>query len=95
MPGINESEKVLRPLLEASRNAGAHDIAASALFLKPAARARFMPWLAEEFPRLVPRYRKLYGRRDYLTDGERDRLLATFRRLRLEHGFPRAGVGRG
>ena len=94
MPGINDHEKVLAPLLEACRDAGAHDVGGSALFLRPAARARFMPWLAAEFPRLVPRYERLFGRREYLRDADRDAVLRTFRRLRLVHGFPRPAVGR-
>lgn len=95
MPGINDGEGTLRPLLEAVREAGAHDVAASALFLRPAARARFWPWLKEEFPELAPRYRRLYGSRDYLTDSARNELMVNFRRLRLEFGFPRPAAGRG
>jgi DNA repair photolyase len=95
MPGINDGEAVLRPLLAAARDAGAEDVRAQALFLKPAARARFMPWLAAEFPHLAPRYRRLYARRDYLSDAESDAVLREFRRLRLENGFPRPCAGRG
>lgn len=94
LPGINDGEAQLRPLLAAVRDAGAYDISASALFLRDAARARFLPWLAEEFPHLVARYRALYGRRDYLSEAETQTLLATFRRLKLEYGFPRATAGR-
>ncbi len=94
MPGINDSEPVLRPLLEAVRDAGAHDVWASALFLRPAARARFLPWLAAEFPELAGRYSRLYARRDYLSDEQKNGLLGTFRRLRLELGFPRTTVSR-
>ena len=59
-----------------------------------AARARFWPWLKEEFPRLLPRYERLYGRRDYLRDQDTSALLSNYRRLKLEYGFPRGGVGR-
>ena len=45
LPGINDGEASLRPLMEAVRSAGAFDISASALFLRGAAKARFMPWL--------------------------------------------------
>ena len=95
LPGINDGEDQLRTLMEAVRDAGAYDISASALFLRGAAKARFLPWLAEEFPRLVPRYNKLYGKRDYLGEAETRELLSTFRRLKLAHGFPRATAGRG
>lgn len=94
MPGINDGEAQLRPLLEACRDAGATDVGASPLFLRPAARERFLPWLAEEFPRLRARYEKLYGHRDYLRDGEREALMRTFRRIKLSLGFPRRFAGR-
>jgi DNA repair photolyase len=94
MPGINDHQEVLRPLFMAARRAGAFDVVANPLFLRPAARARFMPWLNEEFAHLSAAYQRLYGRRDYLTKGAKDELLKTFRRLRLEHGFPRGGPGR-
>jgi DNA repair photolyase len=94
LPGINDGERALRPLFEAARAAGARDLAGAPLFLRPAARARFWPWLREEFPRLVPLYERLYGRRDYLREDTARELLATYRRLKLEYGFPTAGVGR-
>src|SRR6185295_5436418 len=95
LPGINDGERDLRPLLEAAREAGADDVVGGAVYLRPAAKARFMPWLDDEFPELAARYRRLFGTRDYLSDEERARTLATFRRLRLEYGFPQANPGRG
>lgn len=93
-PGVNDGEKELAPLLSAARDAGAVDVRASALFFRPAARERYWAWLAEEKPHLLPRYRRLYGRGDFLPARECLRLLAVFRRLRLQHGFPRARPGR-
>ena len=84
----------LRELFQAVWNAGATDIGASALFLKPAARARFMPWLEKEFPKLVPLYQRLYGQRDYLSTRQTEELKSDYRRLKLEYGFPVARVGR-
>lgn len=95
LPGITDSEDSLRALFAAAGAAGARDVHASALFLRPAARARFWPWLEEEFPHLVPLYRRLYGKRDYVTDAERNQMLKTFRWLKLESGFPRPQAGRG
>ncbi len=94
MPGINDDRPGLTALMQAARDAGAFDVVASALFLRPAARARFWPWLREEFPHLEGRYRALYGRRDYLRERDRELLMKTFRRLRLEHGFPIDRPGR-
>lgn len=103
MSYINSDEDVLRPLFEAAREAGAIDVVAAPLTLGHRSpdgdatedRARFFPWLRREFPELTPWYKRLYGHRDDLGPGQRERLLATFRRLRLEHGFPRGVPGRG
>jgi len=95
LPGINDGEEVLGPLMAAARAAGALHVTANPLFLRGAAvRAHFFAWLGREFPALAPVYRRLYGRRDDLDAAASERLLTTFRRLRLEHGFPRARPGR-
>jgi DNA repair photolyase len=96
MPGINDGEASLRPLMEAARDAGAVDVGAAPLFLRGnSTRSRFLPWLAEEFPHLARRYRALYSWRDHLREPEKELLLAAYRRLKLEFGFPRALPGRG
>ena len=93
LPGITDSEDSLRAVFAAADAAGAFDVIASPLFLRPAARARFWPWLEEEFPKLVPLYRRLYGKRDYLTEEQKNQALKTFRWLKLECGFPRPVAG--
>lgn len=70
LPGLNDGEAVLRPLLAAAREAGAWDVAAGT-----APPRRLAAWLSPHRNRAFP--------------------LDAFRRLRLEHGFPRAGAGRG
>ena len=88
--GINDDEERLASLLRAAREAGAANVSAQPLFLKGSSpRRHFFAWLDREFPALAPLYRRLYGRRDYLDEAAKERLLATFRRLRLEAGFPR------
>ncbi len=94
LPGINDDPTALDELLGASRRAGASDVQASPLFLRPAARARFWPWLKNEFPALAGLYSRLYGKRDTLDAHATDQLLADFRRLRLQHGFPHPRPGR-
>lgn len=95
LPGINSGESQLRPIFEAAAEYEAEDVVGAPLFLRSAARSRFWPWLEEEYPRLVPRYRSLYGERDYLTRQQRERLLAPFEALKLAYGFPRRVAGRG
>lgn len=94
MPGLNDSTARLAPLFERALAAGAADVHASALFLRPATRAVFFGWLEREQPALLSLYRRLYQRGDYLGAAARDELLANYRRLRLEHGLPRALPGR-
>lgn len=94
MPGINDDEEALAPLFAAARAAGARQVTGQALFLRPMARRHLFDWLAREFPHYAVLYRKLYAGRDYLDEAAQDRLLATFRRLKLEYGFPRSAPGR-
>lgn len=94
-PAINDSADLLEPLLAAARDAGAVDVVAHCLELRGAARARILDWLARDHPRLLPRYRALYGRRGTLRQADKNRTLKEFRRLRLAHGFPRRRPGRG
>jgi DNA repair photolyase len=89
MPGINDGESTLEPLFDAAMEAGATDVHQQALFLRPASRAVFFPWLEAEFPELLSLYRRLYARGDYLEGKAKDQLLATFRKLRLQRGLPR------
>lgn len=95
LPGINDGEETLRPLFAAAARAGACDVVASPLFLQRATRARFMPWLASEFPAVAGLYRRLFAERDRLSPAAVDQLLVDFRRLRLAYGFPRSLPGRG
>ncbi|MEO8275617.1 MAG: radical SAM protein [Thermoanaerobaculia bacterium] len=94
MPGINDGDRQLEPLFEAAMAAGAVDIHQSALFLKSASRDKFFPWLKTEFPHLVGMYQRLFAHGDYIEGGAKDQLLSNFRRLRLQHGLPRAQAAR-
>ena len=94
MPGINSSETRLRPIFEAAVEHEAQDVVGAPLFLRPAARKRFWPWLEQEYPQLVDRYRALYCAGDYLGGRQKERLMAPFEALRLAYGFPRYAAGR-
>ncbi|HEX2253536.1 MAG TPA: hypothetical protein VHQ65_09735 [Thermoanaerobaculia bacterium] len=96
MPGLDDGEAALRSLLAAAAEAGATDVAASVLVMpRGAARQRLLAWLEAEAPEVLPLYRRLYRGRTSLRATDREALLVDFERLRLEHGFPRAGAGRG
>ncbi len=101
VPGENDREEVLAPIFASAREAGARDVLGSPLFspLSIDVDGGLLPRLAREIPRLARVCRGIERRdrrhhRPGLDDGAR-RLAATFRRLRLEHGFPSGGPGRG
>ncbi len=95
LPGINDSDAHLQPLFEAARDAGAADVIGAPLFLDNVSRQQFLPWLADEFPELARRYRTLYAWRDRLQGPDKEVVMAAFRRLRLQYGFPRGHAARG
>ncbi|MBK6780853.1 MAG: radical SAM protein [Gemmatimonadetes bacterium] len=63
LPGISDSRAQLAALFQAGKDAGARYAVGAALRLGPAARTRFLPHLAEEFPELTRRYARRYGAR--------------------------------
>jgi DNA repair photolyase len=94
LPGLNDSERSLETLARAASEAGAKFLYGNILFLTPSAMKQFMPFLENEFPRLVKQYRKLYAHSAYLNGEYKEhitKLLAELRaRYRLEgnHGEP-------
>ncbi|MES1244206.1 MAG: hypothetical protein ABUT39_21555 [Acidobacteriota bacterium] len=82
LPGVNDGEDALRALFEAALEAGAGDVVAGSI---PAARPRRLPWGPWTASAALAASE----------DRTREDLLATIRRLRLEHGFPRSTPGRG
>ena len=61
VPGVTDDREGLYRLMAAAKEAGARYVIGSALRLGPAARHRFLPHLAREFPDLAERYRNHYG----------------------------------
>lgn len=89
LPGINDSRGGLEALAAAAAEAGAATLGAQALFLKECARAVLLPFLEERFPRLVPAYRRAYGRSAYLKGEYAERLKRTVGELRAAYGLRR------
>jgi DNA repair photolyase len=61
MPRINDALDDLELLARIARDAGAGYLVSQVLFLRQSAKKRFFPFLAEEFPELLPLYRRLYA----------------------------------
>jgi DNA repair photolyase len=60
LPGITDRPDQLREVVEAAIDAGATHVSPIMLHLRPVVKEEFMPWLAENYPDLVPRYERLY-----------------------------------
>ncbi len=94
MPYLNDSAEGMERLFEAARDAGAHYLAANILFLRASSRARFFPFLDEEFPSLAGAYRRLYGAqgRDALSSHSRH-VATMIDSLRRRFGLARGSGG--
>jgi DNA repair photolyase len=88
VPGITDDREGLSRLMAAAKEAGARYVIGSALRLGPAARHRFLPHLAGEFPELAERYRLHYADREGVSRAYQAALTRRLDQLQREHGFP-------
>jgi DNA repair photolyase len=87
LPGITDSRAGMGRLMGAAKEAGARYVVGSALRLGPAARRRFLPVLAREFPELAERYARHYARREGVSPAYQRALSERIQELRRRHGF--------
>ena len=87
LPGLNDSQKSLNDLAQASRRAGAKFLYGNILFLTSSAMKQFMPFLQEEFPRLAKSYRKLYAHSAYLNGEYKQKMTRLLAQLRTRYGL--------
>ena len=90
LPGISDSRAQLAALFQAGKDAGARYAVGAALRLGPAARTRFLPHLAEEFPELTRRYAHRYGTRTGAGKDYTEALARRIKSLQEEFGYPTA-----
>jgi DNA repair photolyase len=88
LPGITDDRAGLDRLMGAAKAAGARYVVGSALRLGPAARQRFLPVLAREFPELAERYARHYARREGVSPAYQRALSERLHELQRRHGFP-------
>ena len=88
LPGITDGRAGLDRLMGAAKEAGARYVVGSALRLGPAARHRFLPVLAREFPELAERYGRHYARREGVSPAYQRALSERLHELQRRHGFP-------
>src|SRR5579864_6031277 len=85
LPGLTDRTPDLEILARAARDAGACWFAANVLFLMPASRKTFLPFLAEKFPRLARRYEDWYARSGYAPESYRKEIAERFAYLRKKY----------
>jgi DNA repair photolyase len=89
LPLINDAESSLDAIAHAAIEAGATGFGGNVLFLKPCAREVFMPFLEEQFPTLVRRYKERFGRSAYLRGDYPEKIQDRVRIIRKRYGFDR------
>lgn len=88
LPFLTDREASLRALLTAARAAGAREAIWNVLFLRGETRGYFLDFVAQEFPRLLPRYRALYAGGATAEAAYRERVEGVAERVALETAFP-------
>ncbi|MBA3341386.1 MAG: radical SAM protein [Gemmatimonadaceae bacterium] len=78
LPGITDNPSDLDALVKRVAEAGATYVGACVLRLQSAARERYLPFIAQEFPHLEARYRNTYARSYQAGDRYRAGLAAFF-----------------
>lgn len=89
IPCVTDGRAALDALFRAAKEAGARFVAWAALRLGPAARRRFLPHLAREFPGLAERYERHYAGRQSVDRAYQQALSRRLRALRDKYGFSR------
>jgi len=89
LPRINDGLEDLELLVRLAKEAGAGYLAAQPLYLRKSSRKRFFPFLEEQFPELLPYYRRLYGPQggEELRTYSR-RIAGDIQRLKTQYGLP-------
>jgi len=88
LPGITDNPTDLSDLVTQVAAAGATHVNACALRLRATARARYLPFIAENFPHLADRYARSYAAGHQLGDHYRGGLRQFFQALCARVGIP-------
>ena len=88
LPGITDAPEKIESLVAAVADAGASYLGACALRLRRTARDRYLPFIEAEFPDLLERYRRAYGRSHQVSEHYREGLRQRFTAVCAKHGVP-------
>jgi DNA repair photolyase len=95
VPFLSDSPAQLARTVRLAAEAGASSVTPIVLHLRPGAREWFLAWLREHHPRLVPRYRALYGRGAYAPRDYQQQIAAQVRELAQRYRVGRGSQHRG
>jgi DNA repair photolyase len=92
LPLITDSERRLDQLARAAKDHGAGHFGGGLLFLMPAARRVFFPFLAERFPQLLRKYEERYTRNAYLRGEYAELIRERVHAIRMRYGLDNGPV---
>ena len=87
LPGISDAPEQLEAVVRAAREAGATNIWANTLYLKPGTREHFLAALARDWPEELDRYERLYRTHAYLPKSQTEPVRQLVADLRRRHGI--------
>ena len=87
LPAITDSRANLEAVASAAQAAGARGFSAGALYLQPAAKARYLPFVREHYPELAARYARAFAGGAYLPASYHQGLRARIENIRNTLGF--------
>ena len=93
LPAITDQPEALERLVKAVAERGASYVNACALRLRSSARARYLPFIEQEFPQLAKRYRATYAFDHKVSAAYSDGLKATIRALCEKYGVAYGSYG--
>jgi DNA repair photolyase len=94
LPAITDQPDALERLVKAVAERGASYVNACALRLRSSARARYLPFIEQEFPQFAKRYRATYAFDHKVSAAYSDALRITMRSLCEKHGVAYGYYGR-
>jgi DNA repair photolyase len=94
LPAITDDPADLERLVQAVGERGASYVNACALRLRSTARARYLPFIEQEFPHLAKRYRATYANDHHVSEAYSQRLREQMRALCEKHGVVYGRYGR-
>jgi DNA repair photolyase len=92
LPLITDSAENLLAVATEAKKAGAQRFGANVLFLKPSAQRVFFPFLEDQFPHLVARYKANYDHDAFLRGSYPERIGRLVREIRERAGLFHRGI---